>query len=186
MVAAIYDGSSSQALKDCAVAYLCDQILQGSFSHTGILARLSSEFPTAMVWYGAFSASGRKISKSKVKAILDKLHRDVVEPFSFESRPRSDISIEELRVVSRAGIPQEVLRPSHPRTLLVSLIPGVDIYARQPGGGVTQDTGSQDLRQPEASGQAIKLIEQALKILSGERNKSSTSDSRYKHRKGNR
>lgn len=184
IVSIVANSSENQALKDVSVAYVCDQILPGSFSHSGVLQKLVERFPAALVWYGAFAAASYGPNQHKAQPVLDKLRRDCGEEFSFESRPQCDVSFAELEVVSRVGLRSDALRPSQSKVLSVALVPGVNVYAEQPGQRDSSNESMTGPRQTVAAQEAIRLLEQAARLLSEEGARPSSSDSRFRKRKG--
>ncbi|MFA6310746.1 MAG: hypothetical protein WCV99_01780 [Sterolibacterium sp.] len=123
--------SRGREFDEIVVGYICNRILPSSFAHSGALVPLAQFFPAALVWYGYFSLLTKPAKTSSLSAgLVLKLERDLVEPFSLEQRPRCDISLDELDVLSRATMPAEAIKPTQQRALLVGLLPGVDVYTR--------------------------------------------------------
>jgi len=166
---------------EIAVAFICDRILPGSFAHAGVLAKLVNFFPNALVWYGFLAAFSKPSASGQLSpSLIAKLERDLLDAFSFEQRPRCDISIEELEVLSRAPLRAKTINPSQPRVLRVALLPGVDTYTRfrteddTVGGRVQRDTEAEELHRRVA-----RLLEEALSALRNTRsvNRDSTTTS---------
>jgi hypothetical protein len=149
------------------VAFVCNQILPGSFAHTSVLSSLASQFPAALIWYGFFSAlSGFDVRGKRESGLTVKLERDVLEPFSIEQRPRCDISLDELEVLSRIQLRVDMIRPSQQRSLLVALFPGVDVYSRFGGeADLSNGRARRDSALREANSHLSRLLEEALFIL---------------------
>jgi hypothetical protein len=113
------------------VAFLCNQILPGSFAHAKVLAKLVEFYPTALVWYGMFCASSKDFVHSQFNfGLISKLVRDVTHPFSFESRPSCDIALDELEILMRLVLKSESIKPTHQKIALVALLPGVEVFSR--------------------------------------------------------
>lgn len=167
IVESIQSSSHGVRQDEIAVAYLCNRILPGSFAHSGVLIRLMEFYPAALIWYGIFAVASRKFSlKRWDDGLLAKLERDLAEPFSIDQRPRCDISLEELEVLSRATLRPEVIKPSQQRALLVALLPGVDVYTRfGPEANAVVERARSEPGINEASNRAAKLLEEALRIL---------------------
>lgn len=168
IVESIQADSRGQQHDEIAVAYFCNKILPGSFSHSGVLIKLVEYYPAALVWYGVFSMLSKGLSTKRWgDGLFAKLERDMMESFSFECRPRCDISLDEFEVLSRGSLRADTVRPSHQRSLLVALIPGVDIYSRF--GSDTSPNAekifSDEARLIESASKASKLIEEALRLL---------------------
>jgi hypothetical protein len=187
IVTAVHAESRGLECDQIAVAFMCNQILPGSLSHIAVLEKLVEVFPASIVWYGFFamlSTSTKRSDQSQPRSLMLKLERDLVAPFSIGERPMCDISLQELEVLSRVNLRPDWLNPSQQRALLVSIAPGVDIFARIPGDG---DGGRESARRDqdiEAMRARISgLLEEALAVLrnsSGERNSSRTAPRRTK------
>lgn len=167
IVSVIQKGTRGVRIDEIAVAYFCNAIFPGSFAHTPVLAKLINFFPAALVWYGVFSILTKPNSAKSVQSgLYTKLERDLLEEFSFEQRPRCDISIEEFEVISRTAFRTESIRPSQQRILYVSLLPGVNIYTRL---GVEEHARiEQTLRDSEMerlNNHVEKLLVEALSVL---------------------
>lgn len=159
--------SRGREVDEIAVGYICNRILPSSFAHSGALVPLAPFFPAALVWYGYFSLLTKLAKASSLSAgLLLKLERDVVEPFSLEQRPRCDISLEELDVLSRATMRAEAIKPTQQRALLVGLLPGVDVYTRF--GSDADSSVERARREDETSalhGRVAGLLREALGLI---------------------
>jgi len=178
IVDAIQTQSRGVRSDEIAVAFFCNRILPGSFSHAGLLAKMMNVFPSAVVWYGFLSALSPASNSKRINpGLVAKLERDLLDPFSFEQRPRCDISLEELEVLSRTSLRSDLLRPSQQRSLLVSLLPGIDVYTRL---GSEDNLAVERIRREaeadELNARASKLIEEALYTLKKARAVSSNDD----------
>lgn len=174
LVESVRTSTRGQYSDDIAVAFACNRILPGSFAHSTVLARLVEFFPSALVWYGYFAAlSNPSDSQHLGTSLISKLGRDLDEEFSFKQRPRCDISLEELEILTRISLSADLIKPSQPRAVLVALLPGVDIYTRF---GTEVDSGGDRVRRElegeELHSRVSKLLEEALHALSkyGDRN----------------
>lgn len=167
LVEAIQDNSRGVRMDEIAVAFFCNRILPGSFSHAGVLARLVEFFPTALVWYGFFAALSKPSASQQLNpSLIAKLERDLLDPFSFEQRPRCDISLEELEVLSQTPLRPEMVQPSHQRALLVALVPGVNLYTRfGPEGNAAGDRIRSDAEAEKLHARVSQLLEDALYTL---------------------
>jgi len=162
--------SRGAEVDEIAVGYICNRILPSSFAHSGALVPLAPFFPASLVWYGYFSLLSKPAKTSSLSAgLLLKLERDLVEPFSLEQRPRCDISLEELDVLSRATMRAEAIKPTQQRALLVGLLPGVDVYTRF---GSDVDTSVErarhDAEMLARNGRVANLLQEALRLISEE------------------
>lgn len=185
LVDAIQANSRGTRIDEIAVAAACNLILPGSFAHTSVLEKLVEFYPAALVWYGYFSAiSGASASQMPNSGLIAKLERDLLEAFSFEQRPRCDISLEEFEVLSRTQLRAENIRPSQQRTLLVSLLPGVDVYTRF---GTESDTVAERPRREEETAELHErlsvLLEEALFTLKNAGNASKSAPAKRKSKK---
>lgn len=168
LVQTIQTYSQGTVVDEIAVGYICNRILPSSFAHSGVLVPLASFFPASLVWYGYFSLLSKLAKTSSLSAgLMLKLERDLVEPFSVEQRPRCDISLEELDVLSRTTMRTEAIRPTQQRALLVGLLPGVDVYTRF---GSDTDTGversKRDANVSALHGRVADLLQEALRLIS--------------------
>lgn len=164
-----------------SIGYFCNAILPGSLSHVRLLSRFVAEYPSVLVWYGFFSGSSEGFDwKRPMSGIGQKLSRDICSQFSHDMRPSSDIDLEELAVLSRIGITSSVIKPVHERSMLVSLLPGIDVFARLPvdienqGRHSAQDfrSADRDRQLAERDNQVQRLLSEAQQLL-GKRNPSS-------------
>jgi hypothetical protein len=168
LVEIIQSKSLGTEIDEVAVAFVCNRILPSSFSHVGVLLPLIEFFPAALVWYGFFSTLSKPSKSTSVNfGLLLKLERDLFEPFSYKQRPRCDISLDELEVLSRVGLRSEIIKPTQQRVLLVSLLPGIDIYTRFGG---ESETSSDLLARRNALTTATHdrvaaLLQEALETL---------------------
>lgn len=116
---------------EIAVAYFLNSILPGSYNHTGVLMKLIDFYPSALIWYGLFASLSNLDGENRINpSLMNKLDRDLIEPFSFDDRPKCDISFDELQVLYRSKPRPDLILPSHQRAILVSIAPGVDVYTR--------------------------------------------------------
>lgn len=167
LIEAIQASSRGVRMDEIAVAFICNRILPGSFAHAGALAKLVEFFPAALIWYGFFAALSKPSASHRLSSsMIAKLERDLLDSFSFEQRPRCDISLEELEVLSRAPLRAEEVQPSHQRALLVALVPGVNLYTRFGSeGDAVGDRIRRDAEAEELHGRVSKLLEEALYTL---------------------
>lgn len=166
LIDAIRAESRGAKTDDIAIGFLCDRIFPGSFAHYSLLIDLVMLFPAACVWYGFFAAcSSQQSALNSNSTLFTKLDRDLIEVFSFEQRPRCDISFEEYDVLSRLKINADTVKPTNLRSVLVALLPGVDIYSRLSGSAEQ----SSDLPQRDVSEEIHRrvsmLLEEALYTL---------------------
>ncbi|SCZ31984.1 hypothetical protein SAMN02787148_10935 [Burkholderia vietnamiensis] len=113
------------------LAFFANAISPGSYAYAELLNDFIKKYPSVHIWYALFSGTSKEDSwQSMGEGVGKKIARDLIQPFSLEERPRSDISIDELVVLSRAQISQLGIKPVHQKSILVSLLPGVDTYVR--------------------------------------------------------
>jgi len=147
------------------VAFLCDRIQPGSLAHTNLLRKTSEVFPTSLVWYALVSMGGG--STDALGALRMKLERDIGRSFSFNDRPSCDVSIDELEVLNRLPLRSSMLKPSSERSLLVSLLPGVEVPWRfRDPSAVAMRRHS---RSPNST-RAAKLLREAIDLLQRDSN----------------
>jgi hypothetical protein len=153
---------------EIAVAFFCNLIQPGSFAHAGVLAALADFYPAALVWYGFFCGVANQTTQHGMdRGLITKLDRDLVASFNFDRRPECDISLEELKVLSRLKLRQESIKPSYQRAILVAILPGVNVLTRF-GSEIEPPSvdSSRLLREQERANWRIsKLLEEALHLL---------------------
>lgn len=164
IIGAIQSDSRGQQTDEIAIAYFVNSILPGSYRHYGILKRLINFYPSAMVWYGFFaSLSDLELQNSMFSTLISKLERDLSEPFSLEQRPKSDVSFEELETLTRVNFDIQTLNSILSETILVSIVPGVEIYVTlgKPKESSTWDKNKL-LELEETNNKVARLLEEAL------------------------
>lgn len=171
VVEGIQDATRGSELDSLALGYFCNRIQPGSFAHSRVLARLVEFFPSALVWYGVFSATSPGFEfRYFANGLFAKLGRDISLPFSFAQSPQCDLSLDELDVLMRAAVKAEAIKPIQQKIASVSLLPGLDVLSR-----FTPDDDSHGGREfaPIRSGiaderltQATRLLDEAVSLLS--------------------
>jgi len=102
------------------LGYFCNQLLPGSLSHFGALARYQTQFPSVHVWYALFGSLSANFDWQGIfGGVGFKLVRDIGRSFSYLDRPECDISIEEFEVLSRLSLKTSVLKPSQQKSLTI-------------------------------------------------------------------
>jgi hypothetical protein len=152
--------SESHAL---AIAFYANQVLPGSLSHTRLVGRRLRDFPSVLIWYAFFASLTRDFDPRGLHFGLgQKLARDIEAPFTAATPPSADISIEELQVLARGGLRGRSIRPVQPRLLLVSLLPGIEIYSRFVADGEERQRNA--VARPESSDTIDSLAERDQKV----------------------
>ncbi len=156
-----------------AIAFFGNSILPGSFAHTRLLSRQIVESPTILIWYALFAALSSEFDARAIFYGLGaKLLRDMEQSFSLNIRPTADISFEELVVLGRIGLRSRTIKPTQLRSMLVSLLPGVEIFVRFLSDSDSRfklddadaERGRLDL-SAERNRQIRMLLQQAQKLL---------------------
>lgn len=130
----IRENSKGTVLDAIAAAFFCNLILPGSFSHASVIERLGANLPHCVLWYGLFAGSSDEFSLTSLAGgVGQKLLRDLTLPFDLAQRPACDLSFEEYEVLSRLPLKAEILKPTQAKAILISLIPGVEVYVRSVG-----------------------------------------------------
>ncbi len=159
-------------LDSITVAFFANLLLPGSFGHIKLLSRYISEFPACIVWYGFFTALSADFDFNTIHdGIGRKLIRDIRSNFDPLSPPRDDISLDELRVLSRIILRSNNVKPMHQRTIQVAIYPGIDLLSRFfPENGTElapriseKEQNAQEIRNQHA----IELLRKAQKLLAG-------------------
>lgn len=128
LASAIEQTNLSNKLKSACIAYYCNKILPGSLNHAEVLRSKISTFPDIVFWYSIFAFLSHEFDMKTIAfGSCVKVARDLISPIDFESRPSSDISIDELEILSRLTLKASVIKPRHKRLIRVSLMPGVEV-----------------------------------------------------------
>ncbi len=128
----VIDGKSrGKDLDAVSIAFFCNAILPGSLTHIELLIRMLSTRPTILVWYGFFAGVSNHFNwRAAGNGVGQKLFRDLQTPINLESPPSFDVSLDELRVLQELGLSEKVLKPVQRAAMLVSIAPGVEVFAR--------------------------------------------------------
>jgi len=171
------------------LGYFCNQLLPGSLTHFKVLTPYLSRYPSALVWYGLFAGLSSQFDWRGIYSGLGlKLARDLTAQFSFSDRPTSDISFEELEVLSRLPLRNSILKPTQQRACAVALMPGLDVYVRmsmadEQGGGAVADASDRQ-QQTRREQRLIALLQEALSVVSPPQTTQSASPKRAKKLRG--
>ncbi|KAA5842657.1 hypothetical protein F2A38_10645 [Pseudomonas chlororaphis] len=166
IVEIIKNNSCGIQTDEIAIAFFCNQILPGSFIHAGVLAGIVELFPAALVWYGFMSALTSSSTPQKIDpGLISKLDRDLLESFSFEERPRCDISLDELQVLSTPTLNLNTIRPTQQKALLVALLPGLDIYTRLVNDNDFIENTRRDTEINDLHNRVSRMLEEAIYTL---------------------
>jgi len=186
LVKSIQSSSLGTKNDEIVVAFACNRIQPGSFAHAAVLAKLIEFFPASLVWYGFFAALSKQAPTSYLNPkLMSKLERDLLEAFSFEQRPSCDISIDELEVLSRVDQRADISRINQQRGLLVSLLPGVNVYSKygRGGEGEHREIERREAEAVESNARAIRLLEEALYTLKRADRAAEAEPAKRRHRK---
>lgn len=178
LVGAVESSSASERVKSACIAYYCNKILSGSFSHVGLLKDKVSLYPDIVIWYAVYACLSPECNvKTVASGIGLKLIRDLLSPFPVEERPSCDISVEELEVLSRVSLKASVVKPRHRRLMRVSLLPGVEIeiaFGEAEHGallGMDAEAAQMDVKKIKS------LLFEAIDLVEGKGRRSLRSDS---------
>jgi hypothetical protein len=167
----VKNNSKGLLLDSICLAFFANSILPGSLGHLKLLSRYSVNFPTCILWYGLFAGLSIGFEVDSVQdGIGRKLLRDIRNKFDASVSPQTDISLDELRVLSRIKLKSSVIKPLHQRAMLVSLYPGVEVLTRflsESGGDLPSNIDQGKDTQNARHQQAIDLIKKAQKLLEG-------------------
>lgn len=172
IVRSIKNSQHSTEVDTLAIAYFTSLILPGSLQYLKYLNKYIKDYPAILIWYAFFTSNDDFDYKSIYSGLGLKLYRDITATNVFLNNPICDISVDELRVLSRIEIKQNVLKPTQQKLLLVSLVPGVEIYSRIPNDiDELQDHRLKDQTSTQASNSAFKqrklieLLNEAQRII---------------------
>lgn len=127
----IDEAPQNNLLDTIAIAFFADQIQPGSMRHSKSLSRQIPQHPTILLWYSFFASMAPQPTQEPLSIGVErKVQRDICLEFSWSSAPSVDISIDEFHVLARINTNPVSLRPIQPRTLNVSLLPGIDVIVR--------------------------------------------------------
>lgn len=185
IVESVKGNPQSQLIDTVTIAFFANRILPGSMRYMRVLGRLLGNYQSLLVWYGFFSAlSERYTSESAALATDRKLQRDFTQYFDFRISPQVDISIDEFHTLSRVGLKSIALRPVQPRSLFVSLLPGIDVHVRLSEEFSDPDNkDSENLRQLKQRDRLLtNLLIEAQKLLSTSSNEEHVSSKSSKAR----
>jgi len=111
---------------------LADQIAPGTFEHVDLLLPYLNRYPTALLWYGLCAGLHRDSEVQQIGNCLGRrLVRDLLIPDPILSRPKYDISVNELQVHLDREEPLE-FRTASQNHIAVELLPGVPAYMKWP------------------------------------------------------
>ena len=155
-----------------AIAFFANSIFPGSFAHTKLLSRRLDDYPSILIWYGLFAALSAEFEPLQLFSGLgSKLLRDIRAKFNISERAIADLAYDELRVLSRIGFKAHTIKPTQNRSVLVSLLPGIEIYARfaaagEPGQELNEASVEQITnRHADTNKRLRNLLEQAQSLL---------------------
>ena len=112
---------------------LASRVAPGSLEHAGLLVPYLNSMKGLMLWYGLCAGM---TPESKLANYSDSLGRRILRDMGTEdtifSKPRCDISVEELDVLSVSEISLRSIRNSIPGKLIVEISPCVNALIRWP------------------------------------------------------
>jgi len=148
----------SELIDTVTIAFFANRILPSSMRYVKLLSRFLGAYQSILIWYGFFSAlSERHASESTTVGIDRKLQRDITRNFDYRTTPEVDISINEFHTLTRIGLKPSALRPIQPRSVFVSLLPGIDVHIR-----LGEDLSESNSRDSES----IRQLRTREKLLS--------------------
>jgi hypothetical protein len=173
---AIVEAGRGHEIDGLALAFFANLIMPGSLGHTKLLSRRLEAYPSILIWYGLFAALSPDFDYRALFSGLGlKLVRDLETDFDLSEKPIADISLDELYIVSRIGLKSRIIKPVQTRSVLVSLLPGIDVFARFAGANdpyqksydVRADSNERmDTGFAERDRQIARLLLQAQRLLS--------------------
>jgi len=122
------------AIRAFVLGYSVSLISDGSFEHYKYLADIAGRDPEALLWYGfCVGAHKSRRALSAFGGLARRILRELDNHwFPGDQRPQSDISFEELMVLSRDSDQVPDVRRFSKSSLRVELIPGVSTFIRAP------------------------------------------------------
>lgn len=115
--------------------YLASRIAPGTFEHYELLLPYLPKLPSLLLWYG-LCAGLHKDSKLRNfgSGIARRIILDAVQEENVLNRPRCDIALEELEVLSSGNNPAQNLSPKESGHLIVEILPCINCVMRKPDG----------------------------------------------------
>lgn len=113
--------------------YLASRIAPGTLDHVALLTPTLEVFPMALVWYGLCAGlHGRSRLHSHSGGLGYDIIRELTRGEHFIDRPRCDIALAELEVLTDAEGPTLGIRGSNPGQLEVEIAPCINTVLRWP------------------------------------------------------
>lgn len=157
IISTIEQRSKNFRLDEVIIAFFCNEISPGSYSHYNTLKELEYKYPAVLIWYGFFSSLS-SINNDQKPNFFIKLKRDIVSPFSFEDRPICDISLDEYEILSRINNNISSLNLLNMQVMNVALVPGINM-------NVNINKKDFDQSNHFLNEKALKLLKEATLLL---------------------
>lgn len=138
-----------------AIGYLASRIAPGTIRHSELLAQISREYPTAILWYAFFAGIGESGYVSdlgrrgvELPASVWRIARDLLRPESPFESPTSDISLLELVALSRSSAdPLENLITTTQASAVIEILPCVSTLVNTVTRSDVADQGASSARK---------------------------------------
>lgn len=107
-------------------AFLVSQIAPGSMKYIELLRPLLRDFPSVIVWYGLCAGiSSKTMVYDYERGLGRRILRDLQHCDPIYGKPMCDVSLDELRVLSRSELPNMQIRSISHMHLMVEIAPGI-------------------------------------------------------------
>lgn len=111
------------------LGFLAANIAPGTLDHIGLLDPVRHVLPSALLWYGLLAGASANSSVGvSFRGLGARILREILRHEDPFDPPRADISISDLRVVSRSQNWRKTLRTNSGATVALELLPGVVTY----------------------------------------------------------
>lgn len=155
---------------DFIIAFLATQISPGTLNHMTLLLPSVEKESSILLWYGFLAGLQSTNAFRKYKEGLgERLLRDLLKFESLEEAPNSDISLNELKVLSRIESYSQSIKTGYPNLIQVEIYPLISSLFRLGNRSSKQEIKTDTLESraylpPETFANitnAIKLLEKA-------------------------
>ncbi|MFS4583665.1 hypothetical protein [Phaeobacter sp. C3_T13_0] len=125
--------NSDSTLKEFVVGGLLSMVSNGSFDQLKLLDETLQDFPKAALWFGVISSlQQRTDALTSGNCLGRRAVRDLKRPADLFTPPESDISFDELMILSEEALTADSFRTAHSSTISVALHGTVSASFRNP------------------------------------------------------
>lgn len=140
----------SETLGGFLCGYLASQIAPGSMKHVELLLGCMSRFPSVIAWYGLCAGLYQKSDVYSDDSGLGwRIRRDLLQRELLYSKPRGDISVDELELLLSGEKPDKDFRAASHTHIVVEILPRVYtvvIWPVRVGEGEVESSNGKELK----------------------------------------